>query len=452
MPNAGTSALLAPQHQADLLADDRVHVADDRLRHEVAVEERLRDPGRAVVGLVHEVEQAPRGVRARGGGSAGIPAIDEIAAVRLERRPQRVARDVAAGRPAAARHEQHGRGRASARCWPRHTIERAGRDITGTRPSIKRLRALHAHRRRHRRRRDERPGDTPRSRAGDRRRGRPACRAPCGCGRAPSRGRILERRVERATGARRSPSARRAPRRGSSASAPVRRTRAARVVASMARPCSSDWRATAGRPARSAVLPASSHSRRLRGYCRCSSPITRSASSNRALAVVDEDQREERVRLHVARVAGGLFDHAQAALAAAAKAGEVGHPAATAATALRRRSDTCRRSARRPCERDRDRARARARRRRGGRRRGCRRGGPRPSRCTSPDSRRPRRAGSARRRCSRRGSAARRASTRDRGARGTRRPAQAAAGRRRSRTAPDRGSPRRSPRPARNSM
>ena len=41
------SRVVAPQHQPDLVADDRVDVADDGLCDEVAVEERLRNPGRA---------------------------------------------------------------------------------------------------------------------------------------------------------------------------------------------------------------------------------------------------------------------------------------------------------------------------------------------------------------------------------------------------------------------
>ena len=41
------------------------------------------------------------------------------------------------------------------------------------------------------------------------------------------------------------------------------------------------------------------------------------------LAVVHEDQSEERVRLHVARVARGVFDHAKCALAAAVEADEM---------------------------------------------------------------------------------------------------------------------------------
>ena len=100
----GNDRLLPPQDQADLLADDRVDVADDRLRHEVAVEHRLWDPGRAVVGLVDEIEQRcpPLGLRA---GIGRIPAVDEVSRVRLERRPQHVTRDVPRRGPGSARDE-----------------------------------------------------------------------------------------------------------------------------------------------------------------------------------------------------------------------------------------------------------------------------------------------------------------------------------------------------------
>src|SRR5258707_6798140 len=40
------SRVVAPQHEPDLLSDDRLDVAHDGLREKVAVEERLRNPGR----------------------------------------------------------------------------------------------------------------------------------------------------------------------------------------------------------------------------------------------------------------------------------------------------------------------------------------------------------------------------------------------------------------------
>ena len=49
--------IVTPEHEADLLANDRVHVAHHRLAHDIAVEKRLRDPGGRLIGLVHEVEQ-----------------------------------------------------------------------------------------------------------------------------------------------------------------------------------------------------------------------------------------------------------------------------------------------------------------------------------------------------------------------------------------------------------
>ena len=168
-----------------------------------------------------------------------------------------------------------------------------------------------------------RDAGTPSARACDRLRGRRACRAPCARGREATR--APRRSARRGARRPRRPLAagRRARRRGSSASAPLRRRRAGRrSCANRASPSSMARRASAGREARSAVLAASSHRSRLRGYRRCSSPITRSASSYRRLAVVDDDEREHRVGLDVARVGGGLFDQAEPALPASAEPGE----------------------------------------------------------------------------------------------------------------------------------
>jgi hypothetical protein len=101
--------VLTPENQTDLLADNRVDVADDGLGDQVGVEERLGDPRGAVVGLVDEIEQGVLAFLFRPG-IGGIPPVHEIAGVRCERRPQRVTRDVGGGRAGPSRHEDHGGG------------------------------------------------------------------------------------------------------------------------------------------------------------------------------------------------------------------------------------------------------------------------------------------------------------------------------------------------------
>ena len=85
MPNAGTSALSRHGDEAGLVANDRLHIAGDNLRDEVGVEERLRNPCGAVVGLVDELEQRALALVLRSG-ILRIPAVDEVTNVRCERR------------------------------------------------------------------------------------------------------------------------------------------------------------------------------------------------------------------------------------------------------------------------------------------------------------------------------------------------------------------------------
>ena len=84
--------VVAPQHEADFLADDRVDVADDGLRDEVAVEQRLRNPRRRVVGLVHEVEKRLPALRL-GSRVVGVPLVHDMPQVRRETGRERVTRD-----------------------------------------------------------------------------------------------------------------------------------------------------------------------------------------------------------------------------------------------------------------------------------------------------------------------------------------------------------------------
>ena len=83
--------VVAPQHEADLVADDRVDIPDDGLRDHVLLEQRLRNPRGAVVGLIDEVEQRPLAIPLRS--RIGLaPAIHDVAHVGLERGRQRFLR------------------------------------------------------------------------------------------------------------------------------------------------------------------------------------------------------------------------------------------------------------------------------------------------------------------------------------------------------------------------
>ena len=87
--------VFGPQHEPNLLPHDRIDVAHDRLRHEVAFEKRLRNPRGALVGLVDELAQGARAVFRRAE-VIRIPGIDQVADIRLKRRleggPRRRAR------------------------------------------------------------------------------------------------------------------------------------------------------------------------------------------------------------------------------------------------------------------------------------------------------------------------------------------------------------------------
>ena len=57
--------VVAPQHEPDLVANDGVDIPHHRLRDQVLLEQRLRNPGGAVVGLIDEVEQCPPAIPLR---------------------------------------------------------------------------------------------------------------------------------------------------------------------------------------------------------------------------------------------------------------------------------------------------------------------------------------------------------------------------------------------------
>ena len=83
--------VVAPQYQADLVANDCVHIPHDRLRDHVLLEQRLGNPRGAVVGLIHEVEQRPLAIPLRS--RIGLaPAVHDVAHVGLERGRQRFVR------------------------------------------------------------------------------------------------------------------------------------------------------------------------------------------------------------------------------------------------------------------------------------------------------------------------------------------------------------------------
>src|SRR5688572_6901987 len=76
--------VVAPQDQADLVANNRVYITHDGLRDQVLLEQRLRNPRGAVVGLIHEVEQGPLALPLRS--RIGLaPAIHDVTHVGIER-------------------------------------------------------------------------------------------------------------------------------------------------------------------------------------------------------------------------------------------------------------------------------------------------------------------------------------------------------------------------------
>jgi hypothetical protein len=99
--------VVTPQHEPDLFADDRVDITHDSLRDEVGVEQRLRNPGGRLVGLVDEIEQRlpALGLRAC---VAPIPLDDNIPDAGIESGRQRFTRHGRNRRPCAQRgDEQH---------------------------------------------------------------------------------------------------------------------------------------------------------------------------------------------------------------------------------------------------------------------------------------------------------------------------------------------------------
>ena len=272
MPNAGTRGLSRHSDQPDLVADDRVHVADDGLRDEVAVEQRLRNPRRGVVGLVHEVEQR-------------LPALGfgpRIRRIPRDRRgsacPRRsstasASRDDAAPpmRASTSDDGEQPRSRAASASTNGTAIEsRVMAHLLSIRESSAApwLRLTRSRRRAScRHRRIGQPVLVERARR-DRRRDRRACRARCGRGPAPSRATAPAQRgvAARARRASTSFSATSVGAVARSASAPLRRPRAAADRSASSRESLFERPCALRRPAaRSAVLPASSHSSRLRG-------------------------------------------------------------------------------------------------------------------------------------------------------------------------------------------
>ena len=83
--------VVAPQDQADLVANNRVYIPHDGLRDQVPLEQRLRNPRGAVVGLIHEVEQRPLAIPLRS--RIGLaPAIHDVTHVGIERGRERFVR------------------------------------------------------------------------------------------------------------------------------------------------------------------------------------------------------------------------------------------------------------------------------------------------------------------------------------------------------------------------
>ena len=101
--------VLAPWDETDVVRDDGLDTAGDDLRQEVTVEERLRNPGRAVERLVDELEERIL-ARLVGPIVVRIPAIHETGDVGLERRAERLSSDRRHARAALDREprpEQH---------------------------------------------------------------------------------------------------------------------------------------------------------------------------------------------------------------------------------------------------------------------------------------------------------------------------------------------------------
>ena len=144
-------------------------------------------------------------------------------------------------------------------------------------------------------------------------------------------------------------------------------------------------------PARIAARPRSSMNSRLRG----NSVLELAHEAQRvvvpAFARVDEEQRGRRVDVGRGILERGL-ERADALFLVAAESDHVREPAATAGRASRRRSDRCRRRFRASARSGRARARPPARRRRAWRIETPTSGCLRPTRCTTPAARRPRRA------------------------------------------------------------
>ena len=65
MPKAGTSALSRHSTRPTFSPTIVSHVAHDSLRHQIAVEERLRNPRGRIVGLIDEVEEGLSAFRLR---------------------------------------------------------------------------------------------------------------------------------------------------------------------------------------------------------------------------------------------------------------------------------------------------------------------------------------------------------------------------------------------------
>ncbi len=101
--------------------------------------------------------------------------------------------------------------------------------------------------------------------------------------------------------------------------------------------------ASAGRPARSAVPPASSQSSRLRGNCCCSCADHAQRVVVSLLAVVDDDERRSARWSGCRSERGGVLDQPDAPLAAAAETREVREHALDQSGRSTRRSGTARR-------------------------------------------------------------------------------------------------------------